>query len=80
VQASDFWRRKSAQDAVTREIESSVADTSTRLVESHLQLQIMSEALLVQRERHAELLLAKEKRANARLAICEAGLYACLGV
>jgi predicted nucleic acid-binding Zn-ribbon protein len=79
AQAGDFWRRKSAQDDARREAEAGVADASSRLVETHLVLQVLSENLVVMREQHAGLLRARELKANQRLAIADAGSFACSG-
>lgn len=77
AQADDFWRRKSAQDDARREAESSVADASSRLVDAHLGLQVLSETLMDLREQHAGLLRTEKKR--QRLSISDAGAFACSG-
>lgn len=79
AQANDFWRRKRAQDDARREAEADVADASSRLVETHLELQVLSENLAVMRDEHAELLRAKDRRANQKLTTSDAGSFACSG-
>ena len=79
AQANDFWRRKRAQDDARREADADVADASSRLVETHLELQVLSENLVVMRDEHAELLRARDRRANQKLTISDAGSFACSG-
>ena len=39
--SNDFWRRKRAQDDARQEADADVADASSRLVETHLELQVL---------------------------------------
>ena len=68
-----------AQDDARREAESGVAEASNRLVETHLELQVLNENLAAMRGEHAAMLRAKEKRANQRLTIVDAGSISCPG-